>query len=58
MQPLVNLRVGRADQMAMKAIDNQILFLLASGHHRLGETIHFNRAFQQFFSVALMLLGL
>lgn len=49
MQAPVQLRATLTNQMAMKTVHDQVPSLLASHHYRLGKTIQFDRAFQQFF---------
>ena len=49
MQAPAQLRATLTNQVAMKAVDNQVASLLAGYHYRLGKAIQFDRAFQQLF---------
>ena len=49
MQTAAQLRATLTNQMAVKAVHDQVPSLLAGYHYRLGKTIQFDRTLQKFF---------
>lgn len=49
MQTAAQLGATLTNQMAVKAVHDQVPSLLASYHYRLGKTIQFDRTLQKFF---------